>query len=395
MQNRMSTTQYGLCTAALLLSAACRVPPTVIDEEVPDTEIVYVSTNTGPIHVYTLDTASGQLSETSQVDGGVNPTYLAFSPNKRFAFAINEANPPDSKLWSFAIDQTNGALSPIDSVDTGAIGSPHIAVHPSGRWVVVAHYGRESDEWTGGQTNSIPVARDGTLGEPSASLTGPADNPCVNAHQVNFVGRGDHVLVPCLGSDSIVQYNFDRGVLGLNDPPEVKVAAESGPRHLALSPDQRHAYLLTEFGGTIVYYNLDAARGLLEEVGTVQSTSQPVAEGGIGWSAHILVHPSGKFLYVSNRLENTERGTENSLGVFTLDEDGVPSVVEDGFVFEDVNTARDFHIDPSGHFLISVNQEGDYSVLVFRIDQETGKLTRTQRLPLEDQPAFVHLLGAL
>jgi 6-phosphogluconolactonase len=73
--------------------------------------------------VYSLDTASGQLTETSQVDGGVNPTYLAFSPNKRYAFAINEANPPDSKVLSFGIDQESGALTPIDSVQSGALGS--------------------------------------------------------------------------------------------------------------------------------------------------------------------------------------------------------------------------------------------------------------------------------
>ncbi|HTU61272.1 MAG TPA: beta-propeller fold lactonase family protein, partial [Polyangiales bacterium] len=116
---------------------------------------------------------------------------------------------------------------------------------------------------------------------------------------------------------------------------------------------------------------------------------------GEAWSAHIAVHPSGRFLYVSNRIEGTERGTENSLGVFALGRDGKPTAVPDGFVTEGVNTPRDFGIDPSGHFLISVNQEGDCSVLVLRIDQESGRLTRTQLLPLEDQPAFAHILGAL
>ena len=395
MQNRLSTTPSGLFSVALTLSAACSVPPTVVEEEVPDTEIVYVSTNTGPIHVYSLDTASGQLTETSQADGGVNPTYLAFSPNKRFAFAINEANPPDSKVLSFGISPENGALTPIDSVQSGALGSPHLAVHPSGRWLVVAHYGREADEWTGGSTVSIPIERDGTLGEAGPLNFGPDDHRCVNGHQVVFTARGNHVFVPCLGSDSIVQLEFAGGELSLNDPPEVRVAEGSGPRHLALSPDQRHAYLLTEFGGTIIWFDLDAASGVLTEMGTVQATLNPIPEGGEAWSAHIAVHPSGKFLYVSNRIEGMERGTENSLGVFALGPDGKPTAVPDGFVTEGVNTPRDFGIDPSGHFLISVNQEGDYSVLVFRIDQDSGRLTRTQLLSMTDQPAFAHILGAL
>src|SRR5262249_11134874 len=153
---------------------------------------------------------------TSQIDGGVNPTYMAFAPNRRFAFAIDEANPPDSKVLSFAIDQSDGSLTPIADTQSGALGSPHLAVHPSGRWLVVAHYGNEAEEWTGGSTVSIPIGRDGTLGEAGPLNFGPENHHCVNAHQVVFGGLGNYVLVPCLGSDSIVQYRFEQGELSLN-----------------------------------------------------------------------------------------------------------------------------------------------------------------------------------
>lgn len=382
----------------LVLAVACGTPITEVGDAgqtAVGNELVYVSTNTGPIHVFSLDTTTGQLTETSHIDGGVDPTYMAFSPDKKFAYAIDEANPPDSKVLSFTVDGTDGHLTPINSVETGAVGAPHLAVHPSGKWLVVAHYGRDADDWVGGQAVVMPLQEDGSVGAPIGSSTGPADRPCVNAHQVVFSKRGDFVFVPCLGSDYVTQYRFDAGKLTLNDPPTADIASGAGPRHLALSPDQRHAYLVTELGGTIVWFDYDRATGTLSQQGTVQAAATPIAEGGEGWSGHILVHPNGRFLYVSNRQQNPMRGTENSLGVFTLGPSGEPTPVLDAFVTDDVNTPRDFAIDPSGQFLLSVNQEGDHAVLVHRIDRATGRLTRTQVLPLTDQPAFVHVLGSL
>jgi len=382
----------------LLSSLACGAPITEVGDggQVGAAqELVYVSTNTGPIHVLALDTASGQLSELSRADGGVNPTYMAFSPDRRFAYALDEANPPDSKVLAFSVDAADGHLTLINSVETGAVGAPHLAVHPSGKWLAVAHYGRDADEWAGGQTVVLPLAADGSVGAPIASSRGPEDRPCVNAHQVVFTTRGDYVLVPCLGSDYVVQYRFDEGRLSLNDPPTADVASGAGPRHIALSPDQRHAYLLTELAGTVVWFDYDRAAGLLTQAGIVQATRAPIAPGGEGWSAHSLVHPSGRFLYVSNRQETPERGTENTLGVFQLGNDGEPTPLVDAFVSEGVHTVRDFHIDARGQFLIAVNQEGDRKVHVFRIDRQTGRLTRTHAIGFGDQPAFVHVLGPL
>lgn len=385
--------------ATLMLSACTVQEPSqvapVLDDEALSrgSQIVYVSTNTGPIHVFTLDLSAGRLQETSQISGGVNPTYLAFSRDKKFAYAIDEADPPDSKVLSFAIDGRYGHLTPINSVETGAVGAPHLAVHPSGKWLTVAHYGRDADDWLGGQTVVIPIQRDGSVAAPIATSTGPAEHPCVNAHQTVFTTRGNYLLVPCLGSDSLVQYRFERGALSLNQPAWIGLPAGSGPRHIALSPDQEHAYLLTELTGTIVWFDYDADAGTLAEAGTVQATKAAIAAGGEGWSAHILVHPSGKFLYVSNRQQSPERGTENSIGVFALSPDGTPTPVD--FITEGIDTPRDFTIDPTGRYLISVNQEGDHNVLVFRIDRRSGRLTQAHAIPLPDQPAFVHALGAL
>jgi len=194
----------------------------------------------------------------------------------------------------------------------------------------------------------------------------------------------------------VVQYRFEDGSLILNDPPTAEVATGAGPRHIALAPDQRHAYLLTELGGSIIWFDYDRAAGLLSQAGSVPAANTPIAAGGEGWSAHILVHPNGRFLYVSNRQESAQRGTENSLGVFRIGAHAEPTPIPDAFVTDGIDQPRDFALDAGGQFLIAVNQAGDRSVLVFRIDRQTGRLTRTQRLVLgDDQPAFVHVLGPL
>src|SRR5262249_1421635 len=154
----------------------------------------------------------------------------------------NEANSPDSKVLAFAIDSKDGHLTPINSMETGAVGAPHLAVHPSGKWLAVAHYGNDADGWTGGQVVIMPIHRDGSVGAAVSTSTGPSDHPCVNAHQAVFTTRGKYLLVPCLGSDSVVQYEFDHGNLSLNEPAIIEVASGAGPRHIALSPDQDRAY---------------------------------------------------------------------------------------------------------------------------------------------------------
>jgi 6-phosphogluconolactonase len=358
----------------------------------PDTELVYVSTGSGTIHVLALDLQSGQLSAKSTADGGLNPTYMAFSRDNRFAYAVNEANQPDSQVLAFAIDPSDGHLTELNRVLTGASGAPHLAVHPSGKWLAVAHYGRDTDMWVGGQTVVIPIEPDGSLGEAGASSSGPADRSCVNAHQVVFARDGKHVLVPCLGSDYVAQYRFDAGALSLNDPAVAELTAGVGPRHLALGPGEKHAYLVTELGGTLVWFDYDADAGLLSHPQSIDSTKVPKPSENEGWSAHVVVHPSGKWLYTSNRMEGDTRGSENSIGVFKLERDGTPTPVPEAFVTDGLATSRDFTIDPTGRYLIATNQAGDQNVLVFRIDRKTGALTRTQAFPIGGQPAFAHAL---
>ncbi|HMI94265.1 MAG TPA: lactonase family protein [Polyangiales bacterium] len=337
-----------------------------IDSGPPGMTYVYLSGYGANIHVFELDLTTGALVARGTANGGESPSYLAIAPDERTLYAINEVE-PSSEVVAFAIDRASGALTEINRASSGGEGAPHLAVHPSGKWVAVAHYGS-------GHTTVLPVLANGGVGAPVASERGP-NNGCSRAHQAVFDRAGTHLFVPCLESNYVLQFSFDAsdGSLAYNDPPTAAVTG--GPRHMVLHPSERYAYVLSETASTITSFDYDAAGGKLSNPQVIDShQSMP------GASAHIAVHPNGRFLYASNR-------NENSLGAFVLDANGRPTAAS--FATEMIDTPRDFAIDPSGAFLIAANQRGAQNALVFRIDPQTGALTRVQVVAVGDSPSFV------
>jgi 6-phosphogluconolactonase len=331
---------------------------------VPATETLYVSGYGPDINVFELDTKTGALKKRSSANGGKAPSYLAFAPNLQFAYAVNEGDGSDSQVVAFSIEAHTGKLTKLNSAASGGEGAPHLAVHPSGKWVMVAHY-------NSGQTSVLPIDSTGRVGAAGTPDKGP-NGGCENAHQVVFDRSGDYVLVPCLGSNYVIQYKFKDGVLSYNTPATVSVAG--GPRHIAFDPEQHYAYVLSELESLITSFRYDAATGKLSDPQTINSYDQTA-----GASAHIVVHASGKWLYASNR-------GENSLGLFSIDAGGRPNAVS--FVKDMIATPRDFSVDPSGRWLILANQAGAQNLLVFQVDPTNGQLTRSSVVDVGGQPAF-------
>jgi 6-phosphogluconolactonase len=326
---------------------------------------VYVSGYGPEITRLRLDLAAGALAEQARVQGGTSPSYLAFAPDKRTLYAINEASGEESQVIAFAIDPETGALAEINRQATGGDGAPHLAVHPSGDFIAIAHYGS-------GHLSILQLRADGGIGELVDAQRGP-DDDCRRAHQAVFDSTGEHLFVPCLQSNYVLQYTFANGTLGYNDPPTV--AVNGGPRHMTFDPDEQRAYVLSELDSTITSFVYDAATGRLSSPQVIDSY-----EDTKGASAHIAVHPSGRFLYASNR-------GENSLGLFSIDAGGRPHAV--AFEREMIDTPRDFTLDPTGAFLIAANQNGPQNLLVFRVAPSDGQLTRVQAVPVGGNPTFV------
>jgi len=340
--------------------------------------VVYFGTaNRGRgIHVFELDQQTGSLTErgTTDIKGR---GWIELDPSERFLFAATD---PD-RIDAFAVDQQTGALTSLNSSQTGTASVSHLSVDPSSRYVVGASYG-------GGAVCVVSINQDGSLGGPTdvvQHVAGPGDIPGPHqdqtqpkAHQCPFDPSGRWIVVNDLGLDRTYVYRLDAtsGKLIANDPPYIQYARGRGPRHIAFHPGNRFAYLINELSSELTALRWDPEAGVFEE--TQCESTLPPGWTGRKWSAQVVVHPSGNWVYASNRGSG---GPSDDIATFAIDQaSGAVSVAGHADTLGEV--ARNFNIDPSGRWLIAVNQDGNNAV-VFSIDQSSGLLTPTgQPVPL-------------
>jgi 6-phosphogluconolactonase len=339
--------------------------------------LVYFGTYTGEkskgIYVSRFNLASGALSAPELAAETPSPSYLAVHPNQRFLYAANEVSKfgglDSGSVTAFGIDRGTGKLRQLNQQASKGGGPAHVIVDGEGRNVLVANYG-------GGSVAALPIGADGALApatgfvQHTGSGVDPKRQAGPHAHSVNVDPKGRFAYVADLGLDKILVYRFGAkdGSIAPADPPFATVPPGAGPRHFAFHSSGQFAYVINEMNLTITAFAVDAARGALKELQTVP-TLPAGEEAQQGFStADVQVHPSGRFLYGSNRGHNT-------IVVFAIDQkSGKLNHVEHEPT--QGSTPRAFGIDPQGHYLLAANQRSD-SVIVFRIDQQTGALTPT------------------
>jgi 6-phosphogluconolactonase len=341
--------------------------------------LVYVGTYTAGtkskgIYRFRLQTENNEVSQNiTLVPLGLavesaNPSFLEVDLKRRLMFAVNEIDAfegkPTGAVSSFSMDPSTGALKLINQRPSMGTGPCHLLLDKSGRNLLVANYGS-------GSVAVLPVSADGHLGEASSVIqhAGKSVNPerqeGPHAHCVTLDPANRFAFVCDLGLDKIMTYRFDAeaGKLTPADPAFTATKPGAGPRHLVFRPDGKFAYVDNELDSTITTFSYDAETGRLKEIETV-STLPPYFEGK-NTTAEIAVHPSGKWLYVSNR------GNETVV-LFEIDKDkGTLNYVEEQ------NTGgkkpRHFGIQPSAKHLAIANQSSD-TVLVCRVDDGNGRL---------------------
>jgi 6-phosphogluconolactonase len=328
------------------------------------------------IYVSRLDPATGILGAPALAAESVNPSFLAVHPSGKYLFAVNEVasfeGAPAGAATAFAIDGSGG-LRPLNQSSTRGTGPCYVSVDRTGRHLLVANYG-------GGSVAVLPIAADGRLGAASAFVQHPSEGGDPqkpnrpHAHSIDMDATNRYALVADLGLDRVFVYRLTpEGQLAANDPPFARLEAGAGPRHVALHPSGAYAYVLNETHMSVVAFAFDKARGMLAHRQKLSALPDGVAVAPGFSGAEILVHPSGRFLYSSNRGHDT-------LAVFAIDKDkGTLTLVE--HVPTGGKTPRGFGIDPSGRWLLAGNQRSD-TVSVFRIDPNTGRLTQTTQ-PVE------------
>lgn len=357
------------------------------------TLLVYVGTYTGAgsrgIYVSRFNPASGELDAPRLAAETTNPSYLALHPARDFLYAVNEVGDyggkRDGSVSAFAIDRRTGLLTFVNRQSSGGADPAHLVTDSAGAHVLVANY-------TGGSAAVLPIGDDGGLQPLSALVqhTGSSVHRSrqqePHAHSINLDPAGRFTYVADLGIDRIQIYRFGAdGSLAANDPPFTALAPGAGPRHFAFHPHGRFAYAINELDCTITAFRVDPARGGLEPVQTVSTLPERQAVAAGVTTADIQVHPSGRFLYGSNRGHDT-------IVVFAIDQEtGRLTHVEHEPTGG--STPRAFGIDPAGRYLLAANQRSD-SVVVFGIDSQSGRLSPTGHQARVGSPVCVKFLAS-
>jgi len=311
-----------------------------------------------------FDDATGKLGGVVLAAELKNPSFLAIAPSGKTLYAVSEVADEngEGQVSAFRILES-GKLDLINQVRSGGGGPCFVALTPDGKTLAVANYG-------GGSVASYRIADDGALSAPVSVIqhTGSSVDPnrqkAPHAHSINFSPDGRHAYAADLGTDRVYRYAVDPATGGLSASGETVITPGSGPRHFAFRPDGAYAYVINEMTLRMTAFRVDKASGELSEIQSL-STLPPGTEK-IGSTAEVVAHPSGRFLYGSNR-------GHDSIVAYAIDgAGGQLRYLENEPIRGKV--PRNFVVSPSGKWLLAAGQQSG-TVTVFAIDDASGELT--------------------
>jgi 6-phosphogluconolactonase len=305
------------------------------------------------IQIFRLEPASGSLTvvDTVSVDG--SPGSLCTDPKRQYLFASLRTT---SSLASFRIDHSTGKLT---AVSVAALpkneNAAFVTTDRTGRWLLSASY----------NAGTVVVHRlgdNGTIEVPAVQTVSTAKT----AHCVAIDRANKLVFVPHVGPNAVFQCRLDQTTGKLADAGKAPGGTEkSGPRHLAFHPTRNFAYTSDEQGSSVTGYRVDPETGLTP----IQTLSTLPAEfQGQNSTAEVKIHPSGRFVWVSNR-------GHDSLAGFAIDQETGKLTPLGQTPTE--KTPRSFEIDPSGRYVFGAG-EGAGTLAVFRVNTSSGGLERIQ-----------------
>src|SRR5580704_4182624 len=297
----------------------------------------------GGINVYRVDPTSGAWTQEQLLEVD-NPSFLTLDRAQRFLYSVHADL---DEVSAYAIDKQTGHVTALNRQSCGGKNPVHLSIDPTGRWIITANY-------SAGSVGVVPIEKDGTLGSRSdlVNLSGEPGpdgkrQASSHPHEAVFDPGGRFIAVPDLGLDRIFVFRLDAasGKLAPNDPPFVATRKRAGPRHIAFHPEMPLAYVVNELSSTVVTYRFDPQRGSLQAIQILPST--PSSYTGELSSAEIAVAPNGRFVYASNRCNN-------SIASFAVDR-GAGTLTPIGWAPTHANSPRFFGLDPAVKFLYAAN----------------------------------------
>lgn len=381
MALRDSVTWLGFCGGLMLLLAAATA--TAAD----GTHFVWFGTYTGAktgsegIYVARFDAERGTLTAPQLAAAVTNPSFLALHPTRPVLYAVAEtsttAGGAGGAILAWTIDTKTGTLQPLGQQLSGGAGPCHLCVDRAGKVVVAANYG-------GGSSICLGITADGGLAPVVAGMPGglvqhtfdgtagthPQRQEKPHAHSADIAPDGRFAFVCDLGLDEVIVYALDTDKATLAPHSIARVANGAGPRHFTLHPHGRFAYCVNELDLTVTAFAFDAQAGTLTPIQSLSTLPEGVVDRKGFSCAEIAVHPTGRFLYASNRGHDT-------IAMFAVDE------ATGRLTFRGVEpirgkTPRHFALAPDGRFLLAEGQASN-TVAIFSIDPATGMLRFSER----------------
>jgi 6-phosphogluconolactonase len=330
----------------------------------------YTRTRGKGIYTFRFDPATGKLTPVTLAAEASSPAFLAVHPNGKFLYAAHEHEGEDlpgknNSVSAYAIDPKTGVLTFLNKISSRGEGPAHIVVDKPGKMLFVMNY-------RSGSVALLPIQPDGRLSEATAfdqqTGSGPDKQRQAgpHAHGGAFSPDDRFALVAEHGIDEVMIFRLDadKRTMVPNAPPFFKATPGAAPRHLAFHPNGKFLYALNELGSSVTVFDYGAAGGTLQRVQEI--TTIPAGFTGTNSTAQLQVDRAGRFLYVSNR-------GNDSIAVFSIDAGkGTVSLVE--HVSTQGKTPRDFSLDPTGSYLFAANQNSD-NIVLLKVDQTTGHLT--------------------
>ena len=346
------------------------------------------------VYVSRFRPSTGELSKPELATEIVNPAFLAVHPNQKFLYLVTEdplSLGPDfdheSFVTAYAIDQSSGKLTRLNSMPTGGTSTCYLSIDKTGHFLLFANFGSSS-------VTVLRINDDGTIGQQTAFMKhighgkDPAFQSKAHPHSIDTSSDNRFAVVSDLGVDKVFVYHFnaETGALSPDQPPFIEVERGGGPRHFVFDSSEKFGYSLHEMSGLVSVMAWDRANGSFTKVQDAKTLQADFV--GSNDSAEIAIHPNGKFLYESNRrFRGPEMWGPDSIGVFAIHPtNGTLAEVEQ--VSPGGTMPRSFAIDPTGAYLFVAN-ELTGNVVLFHIDPATGRLTPANRELKIDVPVCI------
>jgi len=337
-------------TLCFILNSSCKT----------ETEKLFVGTFTSNgsegLYSYSFNSTTGEITNKKLEAKLTDPSFLTISENKKYLYTVEKTDEfKNSKGAVTAFKIENDRLSEINTVGTSGGYPCHVGISKKGDFLAASCYGD-------GSLSVYKVAANGALEENPQYIDHKVLDTVKTSHAHASLFTSDGLFTADLGLDAIKRYSYDGEKHVADKQASINLPDGAGPRHFKFNKNGKFLYVINEVNSTITVFQKQD-NGNFTAIETQSTVAENYTEKS--YCADIHFSKDGKFLYGSNRGENTivSFKVNQETGKLTLaDRESVRG-----------DWPRNFVIDPTDNFLLVANERSN-NITVFKRNTENGSL---------------------